>query len=89
MSSKSSLPFITFSNADKVISMSEIKGSVDMCFASSIKEVRDERKRIAVLLGDFVKTSKIHTESERAIFFVDEKYRGTMRGAGVSDEANS
>ena len=88
-SMESGLPFITFSNADKVISMSEIKGSIDTCFASSIEEVRDERKRIAVLLGDFVETSKIHTESERAILFADEEYRGTMRGAGVSDEANS
>ena len=88
-SSESSLPFVTFGNADKMISVSEIKGSIDTSFASCIEEVGNERKWIASFLCDFVECSKIDAESGGAILLSDKEYWRSVRGTGLSDETNA
>ena len=67
------LPFVTFSDTDKVIGMAEIDLGVDAGFAGSIQEIGDERKGISVLLGDAVETSEVNTEMERAILFLTKR----------------
>ena len=47
---ESGFPFITIHNTDEVIGMSEIDGGIDMGFACSGKEVRNEWERISILL---------------------------------------
>ena len=61
---ESGLPFVTFRNADKVISVMEIYGGVQAGLTRSGQEVGNERKRITVLLGDLVQTSEVNTEAE-------------------------
>jgi hypothetical protein len=40
---ESSFPFITFSNANEVMSMLEIDFGIDLCSSWCIEEVRNER----------------------------------------------
>ena len=78
---KSSLQFIAFSDADQVISMLEVGGSVDLSFTSSGEKVGDEWKWITtILLGNFVEATIVYTESERAVLLVNKKDRGTVGG---------
>ena len=67
--------------------MSEIEGSVDLSFTSSGEKVGDEWKWISILLGDFVETVVVHTESERAVL-LNKKDRGTMRRASRTYESS-
>ena len=39
-----------------------------------------------IFLSDFVKSTKINTEAECSILFVDEEDRGSMNGARLADE---
>ena len=61
---ESGLPFVTFRNANEVISVTEIYGGVQAGFTRSGQEVGNEQKRITVLLGDLVQTSEVNTETE-------------------------
>ena len=70
---KSGLPFMTFSDADQVISMLEVERCINMSLAGCIEEVRNEWKWIPVFLSDFVKTTVVNTKSEGAILFADER----------------
>src|ERR1700678_4795857 len=88
-SAKSGLPFITFSDADKVISVAEVKRCVNTSLAGCIEEVRNEWKWVPVFLSDFVKTTVVNTKSEGAILFVDKENGSSMRRARVSNETNS
>uniref|UniRef100_A0A0W0FEJ3 Uncharacterized protein n=1 Tax=Moniliophthora roreri TaxID=221103 RepID=A0A0W0FEJ3_MONRR len=56
-----SFPLVTFSNSYKMVRMAKIKLGIDFGLTQGIEKVGNEGKRIAVLLGDLVKTSKIHT----------------------------
>ncbi|ESK80622.1 hypothetical protein Moror_9181, partial [Moniliophthora roreri MCA 2997] len=58
-----SFPLITFSNSYKMVCMAKIELGIDFGLTRGIKKVRNEGKRIAILLGDLVKTSKIHTQT--------------------------
>ena len=55
------LPFITFSDADKMIGMSEINSSVDPCLTSGCQKIIDHGERVTILLGDLVKSLKVDT----------------------------
>src|ERR1700678_394618 len=88
-SAKSGLPFITFSDADKVISVAEVERCVNTSFAGCIEEVRNEWKWVPVFLSDFVKTTVVNTKSEGTILFADEENGSSVRRARVSDETNS
>ena len=69
---ESGFPFITFGDSDKVVCMSEINFGIDTTFLGSIKEISNEWKWILVLLGDSVKSTEIHAESERTILLLNE-----------------
>jgi len=69
--------------------MSEIERCIDTSFASRIEEVGNEGKGITIFFGDFVKSSIIDTETERAVLFTDKEYRGSMRGTSLTDETNA
>ena len=71
-----------------MISVSEIKGSVDLSFTSGGKKVGDEQKQILILLGDFVETAVVHTELERAVLLANKKDRGTMRRTSRTYESS-
>ena len=58
-SAECGFPFITFSNADKVIGVSEINSSVDPSLASCFQKIIDHGERVTILPGDFVQSSKI------------------------------
>ena len=86
---KCGLPFITISNSDEVVCVSEVNGGVDAGFASSGEEIRNERQRVAVFLGDLVQTTIVNTESEAAIFFLYKEDRCSMWRGGLTDETRA
>ena len=47
-----------------MVGVLEVKGSLDTSSSGGGKEITDERKRISILFGDFVKTLEVDTESE-------------------------
>jgi len=59
-----SFPFITQSNADQMVCMSEINLGIDDHMAGRIKEVGDEWKQITIFFGDFIETMEVHTKTE-------------------------
>ena len=61
---ESGFPFVSFSNTNEVVSMSEVEGCVDSSFSSSLEKVGNQRKRIAVLFRDLVETSVIDTKTK-------------------------
>ena len=56
--------FISFSDPDKVVSMSEIKVSVNAGFLQGIQKVSKKGSGIMILLCYFIKGSEVHTELE-------------------------
>ena len=77
-SSECGFPFVAFSYSDKVIGVSEVYGGVNSGFAHSGQQVRDEWKRISVLLGDLVKTSEVNTETEGSVLFPNKEHWGSV-----------
>ena len=73
----SSFPFITFSNSDQMVGMSEINFSVNLGLTWCIEKVSSQWKRVSILVGDFVKSSIVNTKSEGAILLFTEKDRGS------------
>ena len=88
VSAESSLPFIAFSNMNEVISVAEVDLGVDTSLARSIEEVRNERKGIAVFLGNAVQSSEVDTEAERTILFANKENWSTMWRRGGMDVTN-
>jgi len=85
-SAEGSFPFITWSNADQMVCMSEIDLGIDGRMAGGIKEVGDERKWITIFFGDFIETAEVHTKMERSILFLDKKDWSSMGGVGRTNE---
>ena len=53
--------FVTFSDADEVVSVSEINLCIHTGFPRSVQQVGDKRKWVAILLRDPVETMEVHT----------------------------
>ena len=84
-----SFPFVTFSNSDQVISISEIYLGIDVSFARGVKEISYQWIQISVFLGNTIKSTKIHIQLERSILFLDEENRCFIEGGCWSDEVCS
>ena len=69
MSMEGSLPLITFSDTDEVVSMAEVDHGIDVHFEGHVQEVRDEQEWVTILLSYFVESMKINAEAESSIFF--------------------
>jgi hypothetical protein len=63
MSEEGSLPFITFSNVYKVISMSEVNFGVESGFPGSVQEIRNQWEWITIFLGDLVEAPVVDTQA--------------------------
>src|SRR6185369_5136653 len=85
---ESGFPFVSFSNMNEVVGMSEVEGCVDSSFSGGLEKVGNQRKRIAILFRDLIETSVIDTKAKGSIFLVDEEDGCTVRGRGRSNEAN-
>jgi len=85
-SAEGSFPFITWSDADQMVCMSEINLGVDGRAAGRIKEVGDEWKWITIFFGDFIETVEVHTKTEQSILFLDKKDWSSMGGVGWMNE---
>jgi hypothetical protein len=55
-----------------MIGMAEINLGVNPCLLGTLKEVGDARKRVAVFLGEFVKTTEVDAKTESAILLPAE-----------------
>ena len=73
--------------ADKVIGMMEIDGGVDMDFTHSGKEIRNEGKRISVLLRNFIEALVIYAKAEGFVFLERKNYQSSMGGRSGLDES--
>ena len=71
-------PFITFSYAYEMISMSEIKFGIDVSGAHGVEEVRNEWKGVTIFLGYLVQATEIDTKTEFTGLFLDKKYWSSM-----------
>jgi len=85
-SAEGSFPFITQSDADQMVYMSEIDLGIDGRAAGRIKEVRDEQKQIMIFFGDFIETMEVHTKTEQSIIFLDKKNWSSMGRVGWMNE---
>jgi hypothetical protein len=81
------LPFVTFIDPDKMVSMPEIDFGEELSLLRTIKEVRDARKWITVFLGEFVESPEVDTKSEGPIFLLDKKDRSTTRRSSGADKS--
>lgn len=79
-------PFITFADADKVVSMVEVNLGIDLGTARRVKKVGNEQKGVTVFLGDLVETSEVDTEMKRTIFFTNKDNGGSMGGGRRMDD---
>jgi len=86
VSVEGSFPFITRSDADQMVCMSEIDLGIDGRVAGTIKEVGDEWKWITIFFGDFIETTEVHTKMERSILFLDKKDWSSMGRVGWMNE---
>ncbi len=86
---ESRLPFVSFSDADVVVSGSEIDFGVDAGGAKAIKKVADEGDRIAVLLGDTIESAIVEAKPEGSVFLLREEDGGAGGRVGGTDEAFS
>src|SRR5882724_787686 len=55
--------------------MLEVYLGIDACFSGAVQQVRDQGKRVMILLGDFVQTTEVNAETESAVFFLSKKDR--------------
>ena len=81
-----SLPFFTFCNANKVVSVMKVDFGVGAGFPRGVEEVGDERKGVSVFLGDLVEPAVVHAQSKASVFFPHEEDRSSMRRIGGPNE---
>ena len=86
MRAEGSLPFVTSSDADQMVCMSEVDLGVDLGTAWSIMEVGDTWKWVAVFLRDLVESSEVYAKAEGTILFADEEDWSSMSGGRGVDE---
>ena len=67
--------------------MMEIDGGVDMDFTCSGEEIRNEGKRISVLLRDFIEALVIYAKAEGFVFLESKNYQSSMGGRSGLDES--
>src|SRR5882724_8958985 len=84
---ESGLPFITFLDADIVVSPSDIKLGEVARTPESVNEVGDERKWICILYRLCVQRPVVLDQSETSILLLDEEYRSCHWGFGGTDPA--
>jgi hypothetical protein len=55
-----------------MIGMTEINLGIALCLLGTLEEVGDVRKRVAVFLGESVKTAEVDAEAESTILLLAE-----------------
>src|SRR6266481_6064959 len=58
------LPLVSSSDANQVVHVPKVNFSVDLCFSWCIQQIRDQRKRVAILLGYLVEALEVDTKSK-------------------------
>ena len=53
--------------------MLKVNLGIYLCFSGAVQQVRDQGKRVTILLCDFVQTTEVNAESESTILFLSEK----------------
>jgi hypothetical protein len=81
------LPFITFLDADIVVSPPDIKLGEVMCTPESVDEVRDEWKWMCILYCLCIQHLVVPDQSETPILLLDEEYQSYHWGLGGMDLA--
>src|ERR1700709_2091474 len=57
-------PLVTIGDANEVVRMPKVDLGIDFGTAGGIEEVGDQRKRVSILLRDFVQTTEVNAETE-------------------------
>ena len=84
---ESHLRFITISNLYQMVGMFQVDFHIYPGRSQRVQQVGDQREGVSILLGDFVEGSIVDTQSEAAILFLDEKYRGAPWRSTRLDES--
>ena len=75
---KRRLRFVTRSDPEEMVCVPEIKFCIDASLPGSIEEIGDERKRIAVLLRNPIKTPVVDAQPEATVLLLSEENRSSM-----------
>jgi hypothetical protein len=87
-SMEGNFPFIIFSDAYKVISMSEVNFGVELGFPGSVQKVGNQWEWITIFLGDLVKALVVDTQVYTAILLANKKDWSSVRRVGRTDKAD-
>ena len=75
ISSKGSLPLVSFSNANVVVTPANIKFSEVFSTFHSTHDVWDEGEGVPISYGDLIQLSIVLDKAKGAILFLDEEHR--------------
>jgi uncharacterized protein (DUF39 family) len=82
---ESSLPFITFFDADIVVPIADIKLGKVVCTSEMIDKVKNEQKQIDILDCLCIECLIVLNKSERSILLLNEEYWCCHEGFGGVD----
>ena len=69
---KSSLPFVSSGNADKIVCSTEVEFGKPFGLSEPVKQTIDERERVPVLFRNAIKSAVIHTKPKAPILLLDK-----------------
>ena len=69
---KGSLPFITISDANQMVSMVKIYLWINLNFAKRVQQIKDEQDWITILFEDVVKTTEVDIKAQWTIFLLNK-----------------
>ena len=72
LSSEGSLPLVTGSDADKVVSATEVDLGEDMRLAEAVQKVWNEQEWVSVFPCNHIQAAPIYAEVQGPIFFLDK-----------------
>ena len=70
--SEGGFPFVTFTDLNEVVGVSEINFGEYLSLSRTVKEVSHSGEQVAILLCNLLEPSEVDAKSKRAIFFTSE-----------------
>jgi len=72
-----------------MVGMLEVNLGIDLCMAGGVQKIRDKGEWVAILFGEFVKTSEVNAKAEGAVLLLYKENRSSVGGSGRTDETCS
>ena len=72
LGTESHLPFISFGNADQIVSTPEVDFGEDVSCAQVVEKVRNQWEGVPILVCDAIEATIVNCKVQRAILLLDE-----------------